>query len=327
MKNLETEYLGLKLKNPIIVASSGLTNSVSSIKKLAKNGAAAIVLKSLFEEQIQAEAAKNISLDQSYGTDVHEYITEHMRRSNIGDYKKLIKEAKQAVDIPIIASINCISDSEWITFAKEIEEAGADALELNISILPSNHDISSAENEELYLKILEKIRRNTNLPIAVKMTQYSAGLANHIKKISWTGFVDGVVLFNKYFQPDIDIEKMEITSTGVFSTPAEISTSLRWVAIMSNKIEIPISATTGVHTGADVVKQLLAGANNVQIASTIYKNGPEQIKKMLEEINDWMDRKSYKSVDDFRGLMAFDNEKNTIAFERIQFMKHYGSIE
>lgn len=294
---------------------------------LADNGAAAIVLKSLFEEQIQAEAAKNISLDQSYGSDVHDYITEHLRSSNIEDYKKLIREAKQAVDIPIIASINCISDSEWITFANEIEKAGADALELNISILPSNHDISSAENEELYLKILEKIKRNTNLPVAVKMTQYSAGLANHIKKISWTGFVDAVVLFNKYFQPDIDIEKMEITSTGVFTSPSDISTSLRWVAIMSNKIEIPISATTGVHSGADVIKQLLAGANNVQIASTIYKNGYDQIKKMLDEINDWMSRKSYKSVDDFRGLMAFDNEKNTIAFERIQFMKHYGSIE
>ena len=327
MINLETEYLGLKLKNPIIVASSGLTNNILSIQKLANNGAGAIVLKSLFEEQILAEAAQNISMDQSYGTDVHEYITEHMRRNKISDYTKLIREAKQSVDIPIIASINCISDEEWINFTKEIEDAGADALEINISLLPSNHEISSSENEEKYFKILEKVRRSTKLPIALKMTQYSAGLANFIKKISWSGFVDAVILFNKYFQPDIDIETLEVTSNGVFSSPADISTSLRWVAIMSNTIEIPIAATTGIHSGADVIKQLLAGANSVQIASTIYKNGPQQIQKMLDEMTDWMNRKSYNQISDYRGLMSFDSDKNTVAFERIQFMKHYGNTE
>ncbi len=327
MVNLQTEYLGLTLKNPIIVASSGLTNSLSSIKKLAENGAGAIVLKSLFEEQILAETAQNISLDQSYGTDVHDYITEHMRSSKLSDYTTLIREAKAEVDIPIIASVNCITDREWVSFTKEIEAAGADALELNIGVLPSDDEINSAENEENYIKILEKVRRSTNLPIAVKMTTYSAGLANFIKKISWTGFVDGIVLFNKYFQPDIDIDKMEITSTGVFTTSEDISTSLRWVAIMSSKIETPISATTGVHTGADVIKQILVGANNVQIASTLYINGPKQIKLMLEEMEKWMEKNSFNTLDAFRGNMALKNDVNTIAFERIQFMKHYGNIE
>ena len=327
MVNLETKYLGFTLRNPIIVASSGLSNSVQSIKKLAENGAGAIVLKSLFEEQILAETAQNISLDQSYGNDVHDYITAHMRRSKLSDYTKLIRDAKKEVDIPIIASINCITDREWISFTKQIEDAGADALELNIGVLPSDDDVSSRENEEKYFQILEKIRRSTNLPIAVKITRYSAGLANFIKKISWSGFVDGIVMFNRYFQPDIDIDKLEITTSGIFSSSASISTSLRWVAIMSNKIETPISATTGIHTGADVVKQILVGANNVQIASTIYKNGPEQIKKMLEDLTSWLEKKSYKDLNEFRGIMALKNDVNTIAFERIQFMKHYGSIE
>ncbi|MCK5847275.1 MAG: dihydroorotate dehydrogenase-like protein [Bacteroidales bacterium] len=327
MVNLQTEYLGLKLKNPIIVASSGLSSSLNSIKKLAHDGAGAIVLKSLFEEQILAEAAQNISLDQSYGTDVHDYITEHMRSSKLSDYTTLIRNAKAEIDIPIIASINCITDREWTSFTKEIEDAGADALELNIGVLPSDDEISSAENEEKYFQILEKVRRSTNLPIAVKITTYSAGLANLIKKISWSGFVDGIVMFNKYFQPDIDIDKMDITTTGVFTTSADISTSLRWVAIMSSKIETPISATTGVHTGADVVKQILAGANNVQIASTLYKNGTEQIQVMLDDMTKWMEKNSYNNLEDYRGKMAFNNDANTIAFERIQFMKHYGSIE
>jgi len=327
MNNIETEYLGLKLKNPIIVASSGLTNSVEKIQTLEANGAAAVVLKSLFEEQILAEAAHNISLDQSYGYDVNDYINNSVRDSNISDYTQLIRDAKAKVSIPIIASINCVSDREWIYFTKQIEDAGADALEINIGLLPSDHNISSEENEKRYFDILEKVRKSTNLPIALKMSQYSAGLANLIKKLSWTGFVDSFVLFNRYFSPDIDIENMSVTSTGVFSTSEDISSSLRWVAIMSNVIELPIAATTGIHTGADVVKQILAGACSVQIASSIYKNGPEHIKTIISDLENWMERKSYSSLGEFIGKMAFKSEYKTVAFERIQFMKHFGSVE
>ena len=327
MINLETEYLGLKLKNPIIIASSGLTNSVEKIKDLEKNGTAAVVLKSLFEEQILAEAAHNISLDQSYGYDVNDYITNSLRDSNISDYITLIKEAKKSVNIPIIASINCVSDREWLDFTKKIEDAGADALELNIGLLPSDHNVSSEENEKRYFNILEKVRKATDLPVALKMSQYSAGLANLIKKLSWTGYVDAFVLFNRYFSPDIDIENMKVTSTGVFSRPEDISDSLRWVAIMSNVIEVPIAATTGIHSGADVAKQVLAGATAVQIASSIYLHGPEHIQTILKDLNDWMERKSFSNIESFKGKMSFDSDNNTIAFERIQFMKHFGSIE
>jgi len=327
MNNIETEYLGLKLKNPIIIASSGLTNSVEKIQQLEENGAAAIVLKSLFEEQILAEVAHNISLDQSFGYDVNDYIANSLRDNSIEDYLTLIREAKEKVNIPIIASINCVSDREWLVFTKRIEEAGADAIELNIGLLPSDHEVSSEENEKRYFTILEKVRKSTNLPISLKMSQYSAGLANLIKKLSWTGFIDGFVLFNRYYSPDIDIENMKVTSTGVFSSSEDISDSLRWVAIMSNIIEIPIAATTGIHTGADIIKQILAGADSVQIASSIYINGPKHIKTMLADVEDWMNRKSFSSLTDFKGKMAFNSDNNTIAFERIQFMKHFGSVE
>lgn len=327
MVNIETNYLGLKLKSPIIVASSGISNSIDKIKELEANGAGAIVLKSLFEEQILAESAHNISQDQSYGHDVHDYITAVMRDTRLSDYIKYIKEAKKACNIPIIASINCVSDREWLDFTESIENAGADAIELNIGILPSDHDVSSEENEQKYFRIIEKVRKNTRLPIALKMSQYSAGLANLIKKLSWTGHVDAFVLFNRYFRPDIDIENMKITSTGVFSNSGDISVSLRWVAIMSNVIEIPIAATTGIHTGADVIKQLLAGAQCVQVASTLYQNGIQQMAIMNEDLKTWMTKKKFKTIDDFRGKMAFDSDKNTVAFERIQFMKHFGGIE
>lgn len=327
MVNIETNYLGLNLKSPIIVASSGISNSIEKIKELEANGAGAIVLKSLFEEQILAESAHNISQDQSYGYDVHNYITAVMRDTKLSDYIKHLKEAKKSCNIPIIASINCVSDGEWRDFTKEIEKAGADAIELNIGILPSDNEVSSEENEQIYFKIIEKVRKSTSLPIALKMSTYSAGLSNLIKKLSWTGHVDAFVLFNRYFRPDIDIDNMKITSSGSFSSSQDISESLRWVAIMSNVIEVPIAATTGIHTGSDVVKQLLAGAQCVQIASTLYQNGTQQMAKMNEELKSWMIAKKFKTIDDFRGKMAHDSEKHTIAFERIQFMKHFGGLE
>jgi dihydroorotate dehydrogenase (fumarate) len=327
MANFNVNYLGLHLRNPIIIASSGLTNSVEKNIDLFEKGAGAIVLKSLFEEQILAESAHNISLDQSYGYDVHDYISNTLRNVRISDYLRLIKETKLAVDIPVIASINCVTDREWVEFTQQIEDAGADALEINIGILPSNHNISSEQNEQNYFNILKKVRRNTKLPVAVKLSNYSAGLAHLIKKLSWTGYVDGFVLFNRYYRPNLDIETMKVTSSDLFSNSSDISESLRWVAIMSKAIELPISATTGVHSGADVIKQILAGANSVQIASAIYKNGSSHIQTMLKDMESWMDRKSYKNLDEFRGKMSFDVNSNTVAFERIQFMKHFGTIE
>ena len=327
MTNLSVTYLGLKLKNPIIIGSSGLTASVEKIIELEKQGAGAVVLKSLFEEQILAESAHHIEHDQSFGYDVHDYISNYTRNHKLGDYLKLIKDAKAKVNIPVIASINCISDTEWISFAKKIEEAGADALEINISLLPSNHELRGVQNEEMYFNILEKLKAVVNIPIAIKMSRYSGGLANLIKRLSWSKFVDGIVLFNRYYSPDIDIDSMKITHTNVFSTPQEISTSLRWIAISSNFVEIDLAASTGVHSGRDVIKQILAGAKVVEIASVIYQNGPKHIVSMIEEMESWMKEHKYENLEQFKGLMSYDKTKETAAYERIQFMKHFAGIE
>ncbi len=327
MTNLSVTYMGLELKNPIIIGSSGLTNSVEKILELEKHGASAVVLKSLFEEQILAESAHQIERDESFGYDVHDYISSYTRDHKLGDYLKLIKDAKAKASIPIIASINCISDIEWTSFAKKIEDAGADGLEINISLLPSNPELRGVQNEEMYFDILEKVRAKTNLPLSVKMSRYSGGLANLIKRIGWSKLVDGIVLFNRYYSPDIDIDKLEISHTNVFSTPQEISTSLRWIAISSSFVEVDLAATTGVHSGRDVVKQVLAGAKVVEIASVIYKNGPSYISTMIEEMEAWMKDHNYDSLDKFRGLMSYDRTKKTAAYERIMFMKHFAGIE
>ena len=327
MADLSVTYLGLKLKNPIIIGSSGLTDNIEKIVELEKQGAGAIVLKSLYEEQILAESAHHVDHDRSFGYDVHDYIHNYTRNHKLGDYLSLIKEAKSKCSIPIIASINCVSDTEWVKFAHQIEKAGADALEINISLLPSNHEMRGVQNEEMYFDILAKVRKSTKLPLAVKMSRYSGGLASLIKRIDWSNLVDGVVLFNRYYQPDIDIDNLKIINSNIYSTPSEITHSLRWVAICSNFIEIDIAATTGIHNGNGVIKQLLAGATTVEIASVIYKNGPSHISSMLSEISTWMKAHQYKNLKEFRGLMSYDKNKETAAFERIQFMKHFAGIE
>lgn len=326
MANLEVTYLGLQLKNPIIIGSSGLTDNIEKVIELEKQGAGAVVLKSLFEEQILAESAAQVDLDQSFGYDVHDYIHNYTRNNKLGDYLTLIKEAKEKTNIPIIASINCVSDTEWVKFARRIEEAGADALEVNISLLPSNHKLRGLQNEELYFHILEKVRNATSLPLALKMSPYSGGLANLIKRLSWSGFVDSIVLFNRYFRPDIDIDAIKLTHNNIYSTPQEISTSLRWIAISRSFVDIDLAATTGIHSGGDVIKQLLAGATAVEIASVIYKEGPKHLNKMIQEIEEWMISHKFANIDEFRSKLAYDSTKETAAYERIQFMKHFAGI-
>jgi len=296
---------------------------------LEANGAAAIVLKSLFEEQILAESAYNISKDESFGYDVHDYISGYIKDNSIGDYIQHIKNAKAAVSIPIIASINCVDAKEWMSWAEKFEEAGADAIEINMSVLPSDHNRSSAEAENAILSIIESVRKVVTIPIALKISYYSASLAHFVKTISWTRNVDGIILFNRFYNPDIDIENLKITSSDVFSSPSDNSNTLRWMSILSQVIDekVDLVATTGIHSGEAVIKQILAGATAVQIASAIYIHGPEIIMSILTVIEDWMNRHNFESLNDFRGQLSFDPEKNTVAFERIQFMKHFGGIE
>lgn len=328
MKDLSTTYLGLNLKNPVIVGSCGLTGSVEKIRELAENGAGAVVLKSLFEEQIEAELASNMASYNTDYPDAFDYIRNYTRGSAVSDYLTLIAEAKEKVDIPVIASINCVSGSEWVSFAESVEKAGADALELNISLLPSDPRKRGEEMEKIYFDILGKVSRKITLPIALKMSRYSAGLANLISRIAWSTDhrIAGFVLFNRYYRPDINIDRLEVSKADIFSTPAEITESLRWIGLLSGSVKKDFAAATGVHDSEAVIKQLLAGASAVQVVSTVYKNGPGKIRELLAGLEKWMEEKSYASVADFRGRLSYDKAENPAAFERIQFMKQFGGI-
>jgi len=320
--------MGFTLKNPIIVGSSGLTNSVENIVEIEKNGAAAVVLKSLFEEQINHTINKTMhsGVDNFSYPEADDYISNYTKQNDVDNYLTLIKGAKEAVNIPIIASINCVSSADWISFARKIQDAGADGLELNIFILPSDPKRDAIQNEAVYFDIVEKVKKEVTIPVAIKISSYFSGLANMALKLSWTG-IKGLVLFNRFFSPDIDIDNFKVTATNVFSHPEELATSLRWVAMLSSRLHCDLAASTGVHDGASVIKQLLAGAQAVQIASVLYKKGFEQIGLMIKDLEEWMDKHSFENVNDFIGKMSIKEVENPAAFERVQFMKHFSGIE
>jgi len=328
MADLRTKYMGLSLRNPIIVGSSGLTNSVDMIKEIEKLGAGAVVLKSLFEEQIRFQVNKSVAQSESIYSypEAEDYIGNYTKETSVSEYLELIRKCKASVSIPVIASINCVSSAEWISFARKIQEAGADAIELNIFVLPSDPKRNSEQNEQVYFDIAMAIIKQVSIPVALKISYYFSSFANTALKLSWTG-IKGMVLFNRYFSPDIDIDKFEITSSNVLSSPEEISSSLRWVAMLSDRLHCDIAASTGVHDGAGVIKQLLAGAKAVQITSCLYKKGTGILPEMINFIEGWMDKHEFKTTDEFIGKMSFKEAENPAAYERVQFMKHFAGIE
>lgn len=326
MADLKTNYLGLSLKNPLIVGSSELTSNIENIKGMQEAGAAAVVLKSLFEEEIVLEMQAQMKRMSTSGFVYPETMDmyEHLEggENNSSKYLSLIENAKKNIDIPVIASINCVTSEEWTYFPKKIEEAGADALELNIFVLPTDLNRDAAENEKIYFDIVKEVKSKVNIPVSLKISHYFSNLAAIIKRFADTG-IDGLVLFNRFYSPDFDIENMKVVASSVFSSPDDLTTSLRWIAIMRNRIDCHLAASTGVHSGSALIKQILAGADAVQIVSTIYKNGRPQIKKMLTDLNDWMDTKKYNSIDDMKGLMAQDKNTNPADYERMQFVEHF----
>jgi len=328
MADISTTYMGLKLRNPIIAGSSGLTNSIENIQKIYENGAGAIVLKSLFEEQINHSVNKTFHQNENNFVypEALDYISHYTRENDLERYLKLIRDAKSKVDIPIVASINCVSPSEWVSFANNIAEAGADAIELNIFILPSDPRRKADHLEQVYFEIIESVMKQVNIPVSAKISYYFSGLTNMALQLSWTG-IKGLVLFNRFFSPDIDIDKFEITAGSVYSVPGELSLSLRWVALLSDKIQCDIAASTGVHDGEAMIKQLLAGAKAVQIASVLYINGFEQIGLMTGALNEWMDKHGFATTSDFIGRLSYKLAENPAAYERVQFMKHFSGIE
>jgi dihydroorotate dehydrogenase (fumarate) len=327
MVDLSTQYLGMMLKNPIIVGSSGLTDSVESIQELEENGAAAVVLKSIFEEEIAFEyedilkkaSKKGVNLDQ------FDYYDFHIKGEKLGRYTTLIQESKKTVSIPIIASINCVYSHEWTAFAKRLQIAGADALELNMFFLPTEFGRTSEEKEKAYFQIIEKIQKEVTIPIALKISYYFSNLGPMIQKLSETG-IAGLVLFNRFYSPDFDINRMEVVPSNIFSSPSDLSISLRWIAIMAERVSCDLAASTGVHDGVALIKQLLAGATAVQIASTLYINNKSRIAEMLKTLEGWMEEKGYGCLADFRGKMSQSKSSNPAAYERVQFMKYFGGI-
>ena len=328
MADLSTSYMGLELRNPIIAGSSGLTNTLENIQKIDKSGAGAVVLKSLFEEQINNAINKTFhQSDNNYSyPEALDYISHYTREKDLEKYLAMIRDAKASCDIPVIASINCLSSSEWVNFASSIQEAGADALELNVFILPSDPRRKAEQNEQVYFDIIHAVMKQVNIPVSVKISHYFSGFANMAMQLSWTG-ISGLVLFNRFYSPDLDIDKFEVTASNVFSTPDEVVLPLRWVAMLSDRVQCDLAASTGIHDGRGAIKLLLAGARAVQVASVLYKKGFGQIETMTREIEEWMQKHNYDSVKDFIGKMSLKEVENPAAFERVQFMKHFSGIE
>jgi len=327
MVDLSTQYLGMTLKNPVIAGSSGFTSSVEGIQELEKNGAAAVVLKSIFEEEIAFEY--NDILKEASGAGVNldqfDYYDFHIKGEKLNRYTALIEESKKAVSIPVIASINCVYSHEWTSFAKRLQTAGADALELNMFFLPTDLGRTSEEKEKAYFQIIEKIQKEVTIPIALKISYYFSNLGSMIQKLSETG-IAGLVLFNRFYSPDFDIDKMEVISSNVLSSPSDLSISLRWIAIMAKRVSCDLAASTGVHDGVALIKQLLAGADAVQVASTLYLNGTSRIAEMLKTLEEWMGKRGYGSLADFKGTMSQARSSNPAAYERVQFMKHFAGL-
>ncbi len=325
MADLSTTYMGLRLANPVIVGSSGLTGSPTAVSEAAAGGAAAVVLKSIFEEEIAAEYAEVLAQAKARGMSLesYDYYDYEIRGNRIGEYTDLVRESKKAVSIPVIASVNCTWSREWAGFAKELERAGADAIELNMFFLPSDVKRTSEEREREYFAVVERVRKEVRVPVALKISPYFSTLAQVITRLSRTG-VGALVLFNRFFSIDFDVERMCVTAANTLSAPGEGALPLRWIALMANRVSCDLAASTGVHDGTAVVKALLAGAKAVQVVSTLYRNGPATVRTMLAELEAWMGRHGFKAIADFRGKMSQAASEDPAIYERVQFMKSYG---
>lgn len=322
MKRLATTYLGLELKNPIIVGSSPLTSSLDKLKACEDAGCGAVVMKSIFEEQIDRDAKLMLSQSDGYITHVdgESFLEDATKNYYIDTYLSLIEEATDALDIPVIASINCRSKGSWLDYVQRIADVGADAIELNHFILPSDIQRSSSDIEQDYIEVIQAARKQISLPLSIKISPQFTALAHTIKKFDSLG-VDGLVLFNRFYQPDIDIERMEIKPSIVLSNPSDYAQSLQWTALLSAYLNCDICASTGIHSGQSVIKLLLSGAKAVQVCSALMKGGLSIVESMLETLVSWMDRHEASSFVDFRGKLAHKRIEDPSHWERAQYMK------
>jgi len=319
--DVRTTYLGLTLKNPLVVASSGLTRDVEGIKKHAEAGAAAAVVKSLFEEQIDYDARNMIEgIDHSSHADAFDFLTHASKDYYIDSYLETVERAKDAVNIPIIASVNCKSDGAWIEYADRFEAVGADALELNVFVVPSDETRSSEEIEQIYLDILSKVQREVSIPVALKIGPHFTSMAGFMKRLD-EGGADGLVLFNRFYKTDIDVNYMVAKSGSIMSVPEEAAVPLQWTALMAGRLACDICSNTGIHDGDGVIKQLLAGAKCVQLCSAILKNGSGVLSEMERRLEQWMEEKQFDTIESFRGKLSFTGEGPSDVWERSQYIK------
>lgn len=330
MSDLSTKFAGLELRNPLIAASSGLTNSIGDLKEFDKAGVGAIVLKSLFEEEIRIELEKDLAQMNKENFLYPETMDFYDSYDDVDDllsnYLKLISDAKLAVSVPIIASINCVTAEKWPYYATTLQDAGADALELNVFSLPSDFSHTPEKDEKLYFDIVNAVRDQVSIPIILKIGYYSSNLAALINKLSKTE-IAGITMFNRFYSPDIDINNFQAIPSFVYSSPDELKLSLRWIALMAGRVDCDLAASTGVHDSTSLIKQILAGADAVQVASAFYKYGKDYASEMISGLEEWMQKHDFTSLDDFRGKLSYARAKNPAAYERSQFMKHFAGKE
>lgn len=329
--DLTTKYLGLDLKNPIIAGASPLSNNVDTVKLLEDKGAAAVVMYSLFEEQINHEA-QELDTFLTQGTESYaealNYFPEPDQFHSLGgeDYLNKIAQLKKAVDIPVIASLNGVSAGGWMKYARQMQEAGADALELNIYYIPTDPFLTGVEVEKIYLDDLKTVRSHVDIPVAIKLSPYFSSFANMAVKLDDAG-ANGLVLFNRFYQPDINLDALEVVPDLQFSSSYELRFPLRWLAILYGKVKASLAATTGIHEAADVLKAVMAGADAVQLASVLLKRGVKHIEIILKDLEKWMEEKEYESIAQMKGSMSYKSIAEPAAYTRANYMKTLQSIK
>lgn len=328
--DLSTTYMGLKLKNPIVPSASPLTQHIDSVKALEDAGAAAVVCHSLFEEQITHESGE---LDHylSYGTESYAEATTYFPEPDdfkLGpvEYLDHIADLKKAVDIPIIGSLNGVSNGGWVKYAKNIQEAGADALELNVYYIPTNSNLTGSEIENMYIDTLKAVKQNVTIPVAIKLSPYFTSMSNMAKRLDKAG-ADALVLFNRFYQPDFDLEKLEVVPNLVLSTNWELRLPLRWIAILYSHVNASLALTSGVHSHIDVIKSMMAGADVAMMASELLVNGTGRVADILKGLQQWMEENEYASIQMMKGSMSQKSVEEPAAFERANYMKTLHSFK
>ncbi|HVM89978.1 MAG TPA: dihydroorotate dehydrogenase-like protein [Puia sp.] len=322
--NLQSSYMGLKLSSPLIVSACTLSERIDNIVKMEDSGAGAVVMFSLFEEQIREEEArvKGVMSNTLYSFPEALDFFPDLDEFNVGvdEYLENIRIAKERVGIPVIGSLNGFTNEGWIDYSKQIEQAGADAIEMNIFFIPGDISISSSEVEHRYLNIIESVKLAVKIPVSVKLNPYFSATGNMAVRMKNAG-ADALVLFNRFYQPDFDIHNLVINNDLHFSESSEIRLPLLWVALLYGRVKLSLAATTGVQTATEVIKYILAGADVVMTASSLYKNGIPYLKTMNRELSEWMNLMGFESVDSFRGIMSQRNISDPTAYERTNYIR------